>query len=78
MPADSIKQEIEIPAEYHDKPSAALEQLAPGVEVIHPSFGRGCVESVKGAGSSATVFVKFDSFDESKKLVYRFAKLVLV
>jgi DNA helicase-2/ATP-dependent DNA helicase PcrA len=78
MPADSIKREIEIPAEYHDKPSAALEQLAPGVEVIHPSFGRGCVESVKGAGSSATVFVKFDSFEESKKLVYRFAKLVLV
>ena len=77
MPADSIKPKIGIPAEYHGKPSAALEQLAPGVEVIHPSFARGCVESVNGTGSSATVFVKFDSFEESKKLVYRFAKLVL-
>ena len=77
MPADSIKPKIEIPAEYHGKPSAALEQLAPGVEVIHPSFARGCVESVKGTGSSATVFVKFDCCEESKKLVYRFAKLVL-
>ena len=77
IPADSMKREIEIPAEYHGKPSASLEQLAPGAEVFHPSFGKGCVESVKGSGSSATVFVKFDSFEESKKLIYRFAKLVL-
>jgi DNA helicase-2/ATP-dependent DNA helicase PcrA len=77
VPADSMKKEVEIPAEYLGKPSASFEQLAPGVEVFHPSFGKGCVESVKGSGPSATVFVKFDSFEESKKLVYRFAKLVL-
>ncbi len=77
IPADSMKREIEIPPEYHGKPSASLEQLAPGVEVFHPSFGKGCVESVKGSGASATVFVKFESFEESKKLIYRFAKLVL-
>jgi hypothetical protein len=65
------------PKEYHDKPTAALEQLAPGIEVIHPTFGKGCVESVKGSGSSAMVFIKFDSFEEPKKVVYRFAKLVL-
>ncbi|MEY4667825.1 MAG: hypothetical protein RL518_524 [Pseudomonadota bacterium] len=77
MPADAIKQESKTLDAYHGKPSAAIEQLAPGVEVIHPTFGKGCVESVKGSGSTANVTVKFDSFDEPKKLVYRFAKLVL-
>lgn len=77
VPADSMKQESKTPAEYHGKPSAAIEQLAPGVEVIHPTFGKGCVESVTGSGNTANVTVKFDSFDEPKKLVYRFAKLVL-
>jgi ATP-dependent exoDNAse (exonuclease V) beta subunit len=77
MPADAMKQESKTPDEYHGKPSAAIEQLAPGVEVIHPTFGKGCVESVTGSGNTANVTVKFDSFDEPKKLVYRFAKLVL-
>ena len=77
MPADAMKQESKTPSEYHGKPSAPIEQLAPGVEVIHPTFGKGCVESVKGSGNTANVTVKFDSFDEPKKLVYRFAKLVL-
>ncbi|MEN9845417.1 MAG: hypothetical protein RIS36_564 [Pseudomonadota bacterium] len=78
MPADAMKQETKVPEGYSGRPSAAIEQLAPGVEVIHPTFGKGCVESVKGSGNSANVTVKFDSFDEPKKLVYRFAKLVLV
>ena len=77
MPADAMKQESKTPSEYHGKPSAPIEQLAPGVEVIHPTFGKGCIESVKGSGNTANVTVKFDSFDEPKKLVYRFAKLVL-
>jgi DNA helicase-2/ATP-dependent DNA helicase PcrA len=77
MPADAMKQESKTPSEYHGKTSAPIEQLAPGVEVIHPTFGKGCVESVKGSGNTANVTVKFDSFDEPKKLVYRFAKLVL-
>jgi DNA helicase-2/ATP-dependent DNA helicase PcrA len=77
MPADAMKQDSKVPDEYHGKPSAAIEQLAPGVEVIHPTFGKGCVEIVKGSGNTANVTVKFDSFDEPKKLVYRFAKLVL-
>jgi hypothetical protein len=46
--------------------------------VVHPSFGKGSVESVKGEGAAATVFVKFENFEGIKKLVYRFAKLVLV
>lgn len=77
MPADKMKQEPEIPKEYIGKPTAALEQLAAGIEVIHPTFGKGCVESVKGSGSSAMVSVRFDSTPEPKKLVYRYAKLVL-
>ncbi len=76
-PADSLAKKPETPKEYFGKSSAPLEQLAAGVEVIHPTFGKGVVEEVKGSGSSATVEVRFDGFDESKKLVYRFAKLVL-
>jgi hypothetical protein len=65
------------PKEYFEKSPAALEQLASGVRVIHPTFGNGAVESVSSESMSATVVVKFDSFEEPKKLVYRFAKLVL-
>ena len=76
-PADAMAKQPETPAEYFDKEPAALEQLAAGVRVIHPTFGSGVVEGVNGSGTSATVAIKFDTFEESKKLVYRFAKLVL-
>jgi len=76
-PADAITKKPETPKEYFDKPPAAFEQLEAGVKVIHPSFGVGAVDSVSGTGNSATVVVRFDTFEEPKKLVYRFAKLVL-
>jgi DNA helicase-2/ATP-dependent DNA helicase PcrA len=83
-PADSLHDEESaknsqaIAQEYAAKPTAALEQLGAGTEVIHVSFGKGVVERVTGTGTSAMVIVKFDSFEEPKKLVYRFAKLALV
>ena len=77
MPADEMKKEPVTLKEYFGKPSAALEQLAEGVEVIHPTFGKGHVVTVSGSGSGASVVVKFESFEDTKKLVYRFAKLVL-
>ena len=77
MPADEMKKEPVTLQEYFGKPSAALEQLAEGVEVIHPTFGKGHVVTVSGGGSGASVVVKFESFEDTKKLVYRFAKLVL-
>jgi DNA helicase-2/ATP-dependent DNA helicase PcrA len=76
-PADAIQKQPTTPKEYFDKSPAALEQLAAGVRVIHPTFGKGVVESVSGESTSATIIIKFDSFEETKKLVYRFAKLVL-
>jgi DNA helicase-2/ATP-dependent DNA helicase PcrA len=78
-PADSMQKDKQpnTPKEYFDKSPAALEQLAPGVRVIHPSFGKGVVETVSGTSTSSTLGIKFDNFDETKKLVYRFAKLVL-
>jgi len=76
-PADTISKKPETPKEYFEKDPAALEQLSAGVRVIHPTFGNGVVEEVTGSGTSATVVIKFDSFVEQKKLVYRFAKLVL-
>jgi DNA helicase-2/ATP-dependent DNA helicase PcrA len=76
-PADAIQKQPETPKEYFDKAPAALEQLTPGVRVIHPTFGVGAVESVSGSSTSAMVAVRFESFQEPKKLVFRFAKLVL-
>jgi hypothetical protein len=76
-PADAIQSNPTTPKEYFDKSPAALEQLASGTRIIHPTFGRGTVEDVNGSGNSAMVVIKFDSFEESKKLVYRFAKLVV-
>lgn len=77
-PADAIQQkQAETPKEYFDKPPAAIEQLSEGVRVIHPTFGTGAVVSVSGSSTSSMVTVKFDSFEEPKKVVFRFAKLVL-
>jgi DNA helicase-2/ATP-dependent DNA helicase PcrA len=78
-PADDIQKQNQpqTPKEYFDKPPAAIEQLAGGVRVIHPTFGKGTVETVNGASTSATVSIKFDTFEERKKLVFRVAKLVL-
>lgn len=76
-PADSMTSRPETPPEYFEKEPAAVEQLQSGVRVIHPTFGEGTVTSVSGSGSSSAISVQFDSFEEQKKLVYRFAKLVL-
>jgi DNA helicase-2/ATP-dependent DNA helicase PcrA len=78
-PADAMQKEKQpvTPKEYFDKAPAALEQLAAGTRVIHPSFGKGTIETVSGSTSSSTIGIKFDDFEETKKLVYRFAKLVL-
>lgn len=76
-PADAISKQPKTPKEYFEKDPAALEQLSAGVRVIHPTFGKGVVEAIQGSGTSGTVAIKFDSFEEQKRLVYRFAKLVL-
>jgi DNA helicase-2/ATP-dependent DNA helicase PcrA len=76
-PADAMQKQPETPKEYFDKPPAALEQLSTGVRVIHPTFGAGAVVSISGSSTSAMVTVRFDSFEEPKKVVFRFAKLVL-
>jgi DNA helicase-2/ATP-dependent DNA helicase PcrA len=78
-PADSIQplKKPETPPEYFNKQPAAIEQLAPGVRIIHASFGKGTIEAVHGATTSATLSVKFDEFEELKKLLFRAAKLVL-
>jgi DNA helicase-2/ATP-dependent DNA helicase PcrA len=76
-PADAMQQQQpETPKEYFDKPAAALEQLTTGARVIHPTFGHGAVLSVSGNSNAAMVTAKFDNFDEPKKVVFRFAKLV--
>ena len=76
-PAEALKKDKETPKEYFGKSPAALSDVAAGVGVIHPSFGFGVVEAVAESGSNPSVVVKFDDFEEPKKLVFKFAKLVL-
>ncbi len=76
-PADTLGKAKATPKEYFGKDPAQFEQLSAGVGVIHPSFGRGVVVDVQAALTNPTVTIKFDDFEESKKLVFRFAKLVL-
>jgi hypothetical protein len=77
-PADTLEPPKSGPGEkYYGKEQATLDQLAAGIKVIHPSFGHGVVEEVTGSGSSAAISINFENYDEKKKLVFRFAKLVL-
>lgn len=76
-PADAIQKKPETPKEYFGKEPAAIEQLNVGTRIIHPSFGKGSIEAINGSNTSATLTIHFDAFEERKKLVYRFAKLVL-
>lgn len=63
--------------EYRDREPAPLERLSVGVKVVHPSFGVGEVSGVSGSGNAAMVTVKFEQFSEPKKLVFKFARLVM-
>ena len=56
---------------------AALEDLAPGVKVFHPSFGDGVVEALNQVETpkNAKVLVRFQESEFPKTLVVRHAKL---
>jgi hypothetical protein len=57
---------------------APLEQLQPGVRVCHKTLGFGVVEAVDSAERDPRIIVKFDTFDEQKKLMFSFARLVVI
>lgn len=62
-------------------PLAAPEELKPGTLVRHQSFGAGEVidteGDLEGNGQKFKVQIKFEGITEPKKLMYRFARLVL-
>jgi DNA helicase-2/ATP-dependent DNA helicase PcrA len=62
-------------------PLAALRDLGPGCRVQHPSFGSGIVEGLdgdlEGDEKNVKVSIKFDKFDDCKKLVFKYARLTL-
>ncbi len=62
-------------------PLATPDELKPGTKVRHQSFGAGEVidteGDLEGNGQKFKVQIKFDGITEPKKLMYRFARLVL-
>jgi DNA helicase II / ATP-dependent DNA helicase PcrA len=63
---------------YRSRDVAPLEQLQPGVRVCHKTLGFGVVEAVDSAERDPRIIVKFDTFDEQKKLMFSFARLVVI
>jgi DNA helicase-2/ATP-dependent DNA helicase PcrA len=61
--------------------AAEVDQLSPGTNVVHPTFGSGVVESIDGDlennPGKAKVAVRFSDSNEVRKLVFKFAKLSL-
>ena len=62
-------------------PLATPEDLVPGAKVIHQAFGEGEVINTEGDldgnGQRYKVQIKFAGIEEPKKLMFRFARLVL-
>jgi hypothetical protein len=83
-PADKMQGGIQgssggdrIVEEYRNREPVPLERLSVGLGVVHATFGVGEVLGVSGANNAAMITVKFEQFNEPKKLVFKFAKLVL-
>jgi hypothetical protein len=75
-PADTLGKSKGPIDEYHTKEPVVFDQLGSGSQIIHPTFGRGVVVELHPGGVNAAVSIKFEDFDEPKKVVFRFAKLV--
>ncbi len=79
--ADQMSKESNHPDWSAHLPLAKPAELSPGSVVIHPSFGRGTVESIDGDPAhnpgKMKISVRFQNPDESRKLVFKFARLSL-
>lgn len=60
-------------------PNATLEAISPGAAVVHPTFGRGTIESIEGDlennPGKVKVGIRFAESEELRKLVFKYAKL---
>jgi DNA helicase-2/ATP-dependent DNA helicase PcrA len=77
------------PASSLETPERSLEGLVPlepamvrsGLRVLHPTMGPGCVEKMEGEpegpAEKLRIFVRFDSDQVTRKLILKFARLVL-
>ena len=83
-PNAMVKSADELFDEAADKvnhlPPVADEDLCIGLDVIHPSFGKGKVEAIDGGGEDANaskvkVSIFFDQLADTKKLIFRYAGL---
>jgi DNA helicase-2/ATP-dependent DNA helicase PcrA len=58
---------------------AAANELSPGLRVVHPKFGRGVIEhldgDLSGNGDNVKITVRFDDSAQTKKLLFRQARL---
>ncbi|MBD5202203.1 MAG: UvrD-helicase domain-containing protein [Bacteroidales bacterium] len=56
----------------------SLDELSPGMEIRHPSFGHGVITEIDTAMADARIRVKFDSDDSSRLLLLKFAKFAII
>jgi len=71
---DKGGQSVKLPTYNVSKPKSAGERFSPGDEVMHASFGRGTVLSVKPMGSDVLYEIAFDDCG-TKKLMGSYARL---
>ncbi|MBN8548401.1 MAG: UvrD-helicase domain-containing protein [Deltaproteobacteria bacterium] len=64
-----------------DLATVEIGQLSEGLNIIHPTFGRGTIESVEGDiennPGKVKVGIRFAESNEPRKLVFKYAKLSL-
>ena len=62
-----------------DLPAANPSELACGLRIVHPKFGRGIIEQIEGDlegdGDNVKLTVKFDEFPQTKRLLFKQARL---
>lgn len=79
-PADSVAKPAGPgrPSGYENAAPAAAGELVEGTRVFHPSFGEGRIQHREGVNENPKLTIKFDTFTEPKKLVFSFAKLIVL
>lgn len=79
-PADSVVKPTAQPRPpgYENAAPAGADVLVEGVPVYHSSFGKGVVQSREGDSENPKLTIQFEQFEQPKKLVFAFAKLILI
>ena len=73
---DVEEEDVEEDSAFEESTHSGLLDTSVGTWVVHPTWGRGCVEARSGAGDDAKVTIRFQGV--TKKVVLRYAHLMPV